>query len=130
MDQQKPIKEAFYVLQHTSFNIVIPKKRGEGHLKSCFGWHSHNKASSLFDDIKPEKAGDTCDIDGYLSINTHLRSWEKGYKKLISDIVAALKQCFPYVDKFTESNVFWDIVIGNIAKKTTPRKNKFNNSKK
>lgn len=99
-----------------NFLILIPKKKGKGYLKSCFGWHSKNKAANIFDDEKPDwfVTGDTCDLDAHLSIELKVRWWEKGFDKGIKETIAALQKSFPYVKEWKEDcELFWREVKKN-----------------
>lgn len=109
--------KAIYAIYLKSIGVLIPKRKGTGYCKSVFGFHSSNKQSQLFDDIKPEWfAGDTCDIDGYLDIEIRIpNDWanNKEYKEGLSLTIDALKQCFPFVTEFQEISVdeFTDYVL-------------------
>jgi len=102
---------AVYCLQYQSMNVLIPKRRGKGYCKSVFGYHSTNDACNKFDSLRdygetPFRwfAGDTCDIDGYLAIDTKVYSWEGKYKEGVELTINALKKCFPFVTDFKQLN--------------------------
>mgnify|MGYP007125706975 CR=1 FL=1 len=100
---------AIYCLLNTTINVLIPKRRGTGYCKSVFGFHSANKVSETFDTLRDYGknpfnwfAGDTCDIDGYLSIETKLFWMDERYKEGARLTISALKVCFPFVTEFKQ----------------------------
>ncbi len=82
--------------------VLIPKKKSDGYLKSCFGGHHQNDALIFFMDIQPKGVGDTFDIDGYVCIEIRKSRWEDGFKELIEAIKAALSKTFPHVTEWKE----------------------------
>lgn len=103
----KPMLPAVFCARGRQLLVLIPKKRGGGYLKSCFGWHSKNEAAKIFDEEKPNwfVTGDTCDIDGYLSIDLKLNTWDNDFQKGIEETISSLKKCFPYVIKWEDNSI-------------------------
>lgn len=101
---------------HGHLLVLVPKRKGSGYLKSCFGWHGKNEAANVFDEEKPEwfVTGDTCDLDKHLSIELKVYPWEKDFEKGIKETLAALQKSFPHVKEWKEDcALFWREVEKN-----------------
>ena len=95
--------KAIYTYNTNSYCIRIPNKKGNGYLKSAFGWHHFNDASQLLDQLMPNfydiQIGYT-DIDGYMSIPIKTDAdINKANKQalILNDII---QQIFPRIDGF------------------------------
>lgn len=106
-------KVAIYIIQSKNLSLVIPKKKQAGFYRSCFGYHNKNEAACKFEDEAPEWfVGDTCDLDGYLSIDLKLNTWDKRFEEGLQETLKVLKSIFPYVSEFKEDDkLFWEIVL-------------------
>lgn len=100
----KPVEKiALYSTDiNRSFDCLIPKKKTDGYLKSCMGYHNPNEESRFFDDEKPKGAGDICDLDGYLNIELSMSRWDDGFNGLIEGIKKTLSETFPYITGWKE----------------------------
>lgn len=107
-------KIALYTILTKSMCVLIPKRKSDGFLKSCFGFDSKNETSKLFDEIKPDwfLTGDYCDLDGYLSLDLRLPIDHPDFKSGIQETVQALLKVFPYVTEFIEDDKkFWAYLL-------------------
>lgn len=114
------IHTSIYTYNSESFCIRIPKKRGDGFLKSAFGWHHRNRESELFDDIKPSFAsGDYSDIEEYLHIDikVNITYWDDDSKKKINQMLSVMQKVFPYITKFVFMD--WGSFFDNLLLKKT-----------
>jgi len=104
---------AYYTTLNSDFLVTVPKRRGKGYLKSCFGWSYHNAQSLQWLDEHPTEyaTGDVCDIDGYLSLQMVHDISQDEHELGIVAIVDVLKRIFPHVDEWVEdAEMFWESV--------------------
>lgn len=89
--------------------VLIPKKKGDGFLKSPFGGHHCNDYYRKFTSLAPRGTGDCVDIDGYLAIGVSYNPSQR----LVKDICSALKKTFPHISNFKEigHDKFYSIVL-------------------
>lgn len=109
MESKKNTTVALYICQYYDISILIPKRRGVGYCKSVFGGHHSNANHKKFENIKPNWfCGDTCDVDGYLIIDTKIKTFQIGYDKGLKETLAALKEVFPFISEFKRDyDQFW-----------------------
>ena len=104
------MKIAVYTFIMGHILIVIPKRKAEGYLKSCFGWHSHNQQSLEWMQLKPDFcSGDYCDLDNHLDIS--LNKDIRFDKKKTAELLYSLKLVFPHIEEFKhDDTLFWKIL--------------------
>lgn len=92
--------------------ILIPKKNGDGYLKSPFGGHHSNNKHKEFTDLKNNNIGDCCDINGYLSVGIRVQWWQDGYNETVTDILNEIVRLFPQCSGYKEidSDTFYSHV--------------------
>ena len=101
---------ANFYTQSNQFIFQIPKKRGNGYLKSCCGFHTQNSKGILlseklyYKNYIDNKLGDYCDIDGYLAINIKgIFACDFSQAKIIeNDLKDIIKEVFDIDDFISE----------------------------
>ena len=96
---------------HKEVAILIPKKRGNGHLRSPFGGHHANRQYIEFCDHNIRGKGDSVDIDGYLVVGISFHQFEAEYEQCVKEIMEALCEIFPQADGYKEiGSEFWNLI--------------------
>lgn len=97
--------EAIYSLFISGqFTCRIPKKSGNGYLKSALGGHHHTPIAQVFMDACHDiyqNVPDYCDIDGYLTIDCGNSSFINK-KEEAEHIMKALNVAFPRITSWRE----------------------------
>jgi hypothetical protein len=101
----------------TALCFRIPKRRGKGYLKSCFGWHTTNEQSKEFEQLLQEAEDslefngvyykEYADIEGYLDLETSYETRLRGRRsQFVKSVLACLLAVFPHCDGIEE--VSWN----------------------
>lgn len=87
---------------HQVIAVLIPKRKGEGFLKSPFGGHHSNKYYWDFMNKMTNERHfkDVSDIDGCAYVSTYLCYYEEGFDKHEENILKALESVFKHVNGF------------------------------
>lgn len=101
---------ATYTRLYGNIHYNIPKKRGQGFLRSATGWHHLNESGRLLDELLDGKEyidngrGNFCDLDGCLSISVRgsFCAWPDKYDKVIEELNVILMEVFPQITGFEE----------------------------
>jgi hypothetical protein len=98
----------------SEIDVVIPKKKADGYLKSAFGGiNNTNDRCREFLNLSPDYIADVFDTEGYLSISIKSRYWSERKEKITEEIKNILLKIFPYVTDFKEigRDEFYEIIM-------------------
>jgi hypothetical protein len=97
----------------SDINILIPKIRGKGYVKSPFGGHHSNDKYKELSRFNIDM--DVSDIDGYVNIHTSYRinQWDDAFNDYVNNIKKVFEELFPRIKSWKEIELrqFMDIVI-------------------
>jgi len=115
--KEQPHRVAYYMTQTKEFRVSIPKQRGVGQLKNCFGFEGRtNAAAKRFIDECDTRYVDNwewCDMDGYLVLEMTSYDYLPAAADCKKSIIATLQSIFPYINEWVEGEAsFWNAVEG------------------
>lgn len=113
--KEQPRRIAYYMTHDKDFRVSIPKQRGIGQLKNCFGFQGRmNNASRRFIDECNTKHVDDwewSDMDGYLVLQMTCYNYEPAAADCKKSIIGTLQSIFPYINEWIEgADSFWDAI--------------------
>ncbi len=93
--------------------ILMPRERGKGWLKSPFGGHHTNSFYWDFLNLRIPYVGDCYDINGYLSICFSKHNHESDFNESVQLVLDGLKEVFSQIlsTKELSHDEFYSLII-------------------
>ena len=98
---------AVFMWDHSGLNVLIPKKRGLGFLRTPYGDHRIDKIEDALDEMG---GVDACGLDGYLELEFGMVSNREEQVRIAGIALPALAKASGFSDWVENTNLFWDIL--------------------